>query len=112
MNNYGNHLRDFTYIGDVVKIMDKLIKKKLMGNHIFNICSNKPQNILKIVNKFTKKNKTDIKMINMHKADVLKTHGNNNKVIKFLKFKDFSNFDIFFDKTFKWYKDQKIYNIK
>jgi len=37
LNNYGNHLRDFTYIGDVVKIMDKLIKKKLMSNQIFNI---------------------------------------------------------------------------
>ena len=29
MNNSGNHKRDFTYIGDVVDIMIKLMKKKL-----------------------------------------------------------------------------------
>ena len=112
LNNYGNHLRDFTYIGDAVKIIDKLIQKRTIGNYIFNVCSNNPQNILKIVNKFNKKNKTAVKMINMHKADVLKTHGNNSKINKFLKYKIFSNFDIFFDKTFKWYKENKIYNIK
>ena len=112
LNNYGNHLRDFTYIGDVKNIVLKLINKKINGHHIFNICSNKPQNILKIVQKFNKKNKTKIKMISMNKADVLKTHGNNNKIKKFLTYKKFSNFEIFFEKTFKWYKNNKIYNIK
>ena len=29
LNNYGNHERDFTYIGDVVKTVDKLIKENL-----------------------------------------------------------------------------------
>ena len=112
LNNYGNHLRDFTYIGDVINIMEKLINKKINGNHIFNICSNKPQNILDIVNKFRNNNKIDIKMTKIHKADVLKTHGNNNKIKKFLKYKKFSNFNTYFSKTFEWYKKNKIYNIK
>ena len=112
LNNYGNHLRDFTYIGDVKNIVKKLVDKKISGHHIFNICSNKPQNILKIVQKFNKKNKTKIKMISMNKADVLKTHGNNNKIKKFIDYKKFSDFDIFFEKTFEWYKSHKIYNIK
>ena len=29
LNNYGNHLRDFTYIGDVVESVEQLIKKNL-----------------------------------------------------------------------------------
>ena len=111
LNNYGNHLRDFTYIGDVVNIMEKLINKKIYGNHIFNICSNKPQNILDIVNKFRNNNKIDIKMTKIHKADVLKTHGNNNKIKKFLKYKNFSKFSTYFSKTFEWYKKNRMYNI-
>ncbi len=87
----------------------ELIKKRIKGNHIFNICSNKPQNILKIINKFIKSNKTNIKMINMHKADVLTTHGNNYKIKKFLKYRNFSDFETFFKKTFHWYKKNKIY---
>ena len=27
LNNFGNHVRDFTYIGDVVKILFLLLKK-------------------------------------------------------------------------------------
>ena len=112
LNNYGNHLRDFTYIDDVTKIIEKLIQKKFTGNKIYNICSNKPQNILKIVKKFCKKNKTKIKMISMNKADALKTHGCNDKIKKYINHKKFSNFETSFEKTFKWYKDNKIYNIK
>ena len=109
LNNYGNHIRDFTYIGDVKKIVEKLINKKISGHHIFNVCSNKPQNILKIVQKFTKYNKTKVEMISINKADVLKTHGNNHKIKKFIKYKKFSNFDLLFTKTFEWYKKNKIY---
>ena len=109
LNNYGNHIRDFTYIGDVKKIVEKLINKKISGHHIFNVCSNKPQNILKIIQKFTKYNKTKVEMISINKADVLKTHGNNYKIKKFIKYKKFSNFDLFFNKTFEWYKKNKIY---
>lgn len=91
--------------------MEKLINKKIYGNHIFNICSNKPQNILDIVNKFRNNNKIDIKMTKIHKADVLKTHGNNNKIKKFLKYKNFSKFSTYFSKTFEWYKKNRMYNI-
>ena len=55
-------------------------KKNIKGHKIFNICSNSPQNILKIVNTFNKKNFTKIKLIEMHKADVLDTHGDNSKI--------------------------------
>ena len=49
LNNYGNHERDFTYIGDVVKAVDKLIKRKFKKHEVFNICSDKPINIYAII---------------------------------------------------------------
>jgi UDP-glucuronate 4-epimerase len=109
LNNYGNHDRDFTYIGDVKIIVQKLINKKFHGHHIFNICSNKPQNILKIVNEFTKKNKTKIKKISINKADVLKTHGSNKKLNRNISKIKYSNFYDTFYKTFEWYKKNKIH---
>ena len=38
LNNYGKHKRDFTYILDVVDVIDKLSRIKFKTNHnIFNI---------------------------------------------------------------------------
>ena len=111
LNNYGNHSRDFTYINDVVQVLLKLMKKNIKGHKIFNICSNSPQNILKIVNTFNKKNFTKIKLIEMHKADVLDTHGDNSKIKKYLKLRKFSDFYTSFFRVFEWYKKNKIYQI-
>ena len=58
LNNFGNHSRDFTYIRDVNIILFNLLRKKTkFKNEIFNICSNKPFQILKIV-KLVEKYKT------------------------------------------------------
>ena len=77
---------------------------------IFNVCSNKPLHLKKII-KFVenKIGKIKIKVLPYNEADVLKTHGNNHKIKKFIKYKKFSNFDLFFNKTFEWYKKNKIY---
>ena len=88
-----------------------LIKKRFKGHEIFNICSNRPQNILKIVKNFQLKNKTKVKLVELHKADVLDTHGDNKKIKKYLKIKKFSNFDKCFLKVFDWYKNNKINKI-
>ncbi len=111
LNNFGNHSRDFTYIDDVIGILLKLVKKKFIGHEIFNICSNKPQNILKIVKNFQLKNPTKVKLVELHKADVLDTHGNNRKIRKYLKLKKFSNFYKSFFKVFEWYRVNKINKI-
>ena len=48
--NYGKHFRDFTYIRDVIDILMKLKNKKIKNKHlIFNICSNKPINLMKFI---------------------------------------------------------------
>ena len=84
LNNYGNHYRDFTYIGDVVKILIKLKNINLSKNKymIFNICSNKPYKILSVVNFIKKKlkKKPIIKMRKFQIGDIYKTHGSNKKL--------------------------------
>ena len=111
INNYGHHYRDFTYIGDVTKIIKKLIFKKLSKHDIFNICSNNPININELIKNFSKNYKLNKQYVKLHKADVINTHGNNNKIKKQLNLNSFTNFYKAFYKTFEWYKKNKIYKI-
>ena len=109
LNNYGNHLRDFTYIEDVVKVIGKLMNKNFNKHEVFNICSNNPINIYDIVKEFQKKNKLSVKLVEMHKADILKTHGDNAKLKKFGLKIQYTPFYKAFFKTFEWYKKNNIY---
>ena len=106
LNNYGNHLRDFTYINDVCKILKKLIYSKIKEQHlILNICSNKPlklTNIIKKIDNLTT-NKPKIKKVSMHKADLYKTHGDNNLVKKITGIKKFTDISTGLENTVKWF---------
>ena len=91
----------------MVRIMDKLINLKIKQNHeIFNICSNRPiklVQIIKVLNNLT--NTPTIKKISFQKADVLKTHGSNKKIIKFLRFNKFTDINEGLFNTFTWYRN-------
>ena len=109
--NKGNHYRDFTYIGDVVKILYLLRNLKTENHDVLNICSNNPVKITKIIsqiNKITKKN-PKIRLVGMQKADILKTHGCNKKIKKLTKIKTFKNINESLLKTINWYMNY--YNI-
>ena len=112
LNNYGNHKRDFTYINDAICAVYGLIKKKPKSHNIYNICSNNPIKILKIINYFKKDNNVKVKLIKMHKADVKDTHGKNFKIKKMIKNFKISNFYECFDKTYNWYKLNNIQNLR
>ena len=111
LNNFGNHIRDFTYIGDVVKILELLLKnhKKLKNFDVLNICSNKPISLKEVI-LFMKKNgiKPKIKKIPLQKADIFKTHGDNSKLLKYIKFTQFSNWKESLKKTIVWYQKNMI----
>ena len=79
INNYGKHLRDFTYINDVKKILISILNKKFARHQIYNICSNKPISLLQILDYFKEYN-VKIKMIKRNKLDVMNTHGDNSKI--------------------------------
>tara|TARA_Y100000590_G_scaffold456147_1_gene606148 strand:- start:1430 stop:2386 length:957 start_codon:yes stop_codon:yes gene_type:complete len=78
--NNGMNYRDFTYVNDVTKILDKYIKKKI-SHKILNICRSKPiltNDLIKLLIKnYPYKKKPNIKKIEFVKGEVLKTHGSN-----------------------------------
>jgi UDP-glucuronate 4-epimerase len=103
--NYGNHYRDFTYIEDVVKILEKLLVKKYKKNEILNICSGKPEHIGRLVKYMSKK--TGFKKIintKRNNYEIYKTHGSNTKLKKFINFRKFSNIYEKIDNIILWHK--------
>ena len=107
LNNFGNHFRDFTYIGDVVEILYRLLRKKIKSsNEIFNICSNKPLNLHYVIKKIEKHlGKVKIIKRKLQQADVIKTHGSNKKVNKAASFKNYKKFEEGLKKTIEWSKE-------
>ena len=112
LNNYGNHLRDFTHVDDVKMIIKKLINKKIKTKfQIFNVCSNNPISILRLISDVSKITSTNPKIVKIkrHKADVLKTHGSNIKIKKYLNIKSFRNIFEELLPIVNWYRDKKFY---
>ncbi len=110
LNNFGKHTRDFTYILDACKIISKLIfSKKNFKHEIFNVCSNNPQNLIKIIKKinFLTQKKPKLFKRKLQQADVVKTHGNNKKIISFIGKQNFTAIDIGLKFTVNWF--QKYY---
>lgn len=107
LNNFGKHMRDFTYIDDVINIILNLSKniRILKKNDIFNICGSQPVSLLYLVKLFKQKvGKSNIKKRAFQKGDILKSYGSNNKLKKVLRKIEFKNFDDGFINTLRWYK--------
>ena len=114
LNNSGNHKRDFTYINDVVDITKKILFKKIFKkkNYVFNVCSNNPLKITKIIEFFQKQIGTvKIKKINRNKLDVKNTHGSNTRIKLFTKFNKFTRYQDGILNAYNWYKNNKIYKL-
>ncbi len=108
--NNGNHIRDFTYIDDIVDGVFSLIKKpskKSIPYEIFNIGNGSPKKLLdylKYIEKNLDKN-TKIKKLPLQVGDIVKTHSNINKLNKFTGYKPKTNIKIGIEKFIEWYKD-------
>ena len=124
--NYGNHIRDFTYIDDIVYSIELLIKKvpkkiknkKLQPNistasfQIFNIGNSNPVNLMDYIKEIelqTKK-KAKIKVKKLQKGDVKSTYANSNNLYKKIKFKPQVSIKTGIYNFVRWYKD--FYKIK
>ena len=106
LNNKGNHYRDFTYIKDVISLVIKLRKVKNDKHEVYNICSNKPIGLKKVINfigKFTPKTKIILRKKQL--ADIYKTHGNNTKIKKKIGNFNFTNLEVSIKNTINWYKN-------
>ena len=116
LNSSGQHFRDFTYINDVLDILKKILYLKTNKNYeVFNICSNNPIKIINVIKKINRWNnnfkfKTKNSK-NLDKIEVVKTHGDNKKILKLFKKFKYTNFDKALNNTIKWYLDNKINKI-
>ena len=107
LNNYGNHARDFTYISDVIEIINLLIFTKPRKNHeIFNICSNKPIRLKTLIRNFDRitGKKGKLIKVTLQKTEVIKTHGDNSKINQITKKRNYVNFFEGLKKTYKWFE--------
>jgi UDP-glucuronate 4-epimerase len=103
--NNGNHFRDFTYIDDVVKIIEKILNRKYKNNEIFNICSGTSVHVGRLVKYLS--NKTgfvNIKNKIRNNYEIYKTHGSNAKIKKIINLKKFSNIFDKIDNIILWSK--------
>jgi UDP-glucuronate 4-epimerase len=89
--NYGDHVRDFTHVDDVVVSIIKLINKIPKGPipfEIFNIGSNRPKPLKEFLKQIemSLSKKAKIKLLPMQKGDVHKTHASTKKLNQRIKF--------------------------
>ena len=110
LHNKGNHVRDFTYIDDVVYKISKLISKPSKNKtpyQIFNIGNGNPEKLnkfLKIIEQITgitsKKN-----LIGFQQGDVHKTHASPKKIEKLIGYKKNIKIEEGINRFIEWYKD-------
>tara|TARA_B100001057_G_C22855999_1_gene952696 strand:- start:86 stop:1018 length:933 start_codon:yes stop_codon:yes gene_type:complete len=103
----GNETRDFTFIDDLVKILDVLIKSKNIPN-IINSCTGiktKTQTLANIIIKLTK-SKSKIKFLKLRNWDRVKNRlGSTKKINKILNIQKFTNLKDGLRETIEWFKD-------
>jgi UDP-glucuronate 4-epimerase len=107
--NHGKHLRDFTYVEDVVKIIFHLANKKNKKIKTFNICASNPieiNKIIKIFENFLNK-KILINKLPKRQGEMKITYGSNKYLLKFINFKNFTSINHGLRKTINWYKKFK-----
>ena len=109
LHNYGNHIRDFTYVDDVVESIALLLNRKknnIKLFEIFNISSSNPIKLLKFVkiieNTLNKKAKISLK--SFQKGDVYKTYGDTTQLFKNINYKPRTSIEDGIRFFCEWYK--------
>ena len=120
--NYGKHVRDFTYIDDIVSGILKVLKNPPKGNKkwnsnkpdpansidpwcVYNIGNNKPINLMhyiKVIEQTLSK-KAKINFLPLQKGDVPSTRANISLLSKKFKFKPKVSINIGIKKFIDWY---------
>jgi len=122
--NHGNHIRDFTYIDDVVELTYRAVlkipkKSKTINEYsslvpwkIYNICSSRPIHLKYFIKLISDKINKNVRFNNlkMQQGDVLKTHGDNKITLRELGYKPKFNIKKGISNFIEWYF--KFYKIK
>ena len=122
--NFGNMIRDFTYIDDLIQAMILLIKKLPKGNKvteskdynasnswapykIFNIGNSKPENLSNYIAAIEKhlNRKAKINLVEMQPGDVEATYANNESLENWIGYKPTTTIDEGIKNFIEWYLD-------
>jgi UDP-glucuronate 4-epimerase len=105
--NMGKHIRDFTYVDDVTKIIFKILKKQTKYKFkLLNISSSKPiklMNFVKIIEDILGK-KIKKNYLKRQKGDVLKTFASNLQLEMIFGKNYYTNINDGMKKFIQWYK--------
>ena len=120
--NFGNHIRDFTYVDDIVEPIIRLVKKppkkknKIFQKNdpsesnapfkIYNIGNNNPKKLKEFVkaieDKVGKKAKINLKPL--QKGDVYETYADTRKIYKLTGYKSKTDIDIGISNFVDWFR--------
>ena len=108
--NKGDHIRDFTYVDDIVDGIYSLIKKQPKSKipyDIFNIGNGNPKKLLEYVKEIELNlgKKAKIKKLPLQIGDVVKTHADIKKLQIKTKYKAKTNIKKGISNFIEWYKD-------
>lgn len=109
VNNFGEHIRDFTHIDDAVYCLYKLKNKnfeKKINYRVFNIGNSKPVKLMNYIKEIEKNLKIKAKIIfqKMQIGDVKTVISNNEKIVKFTGLKKRKNYKQGVKEFVNWYK--------
>jgi len=109
LNNYGNHVRDFTYIDDVTDGILKLIKKPPKTKipfDIFNIGNSNPKKLKHFLQEIENclGAKAKIKYRSLQLGDIYKTHASTKKLRKKVGYQASTDTKKGIKKFIDWYK--------
>ena len=121
--NKGNHLRDFTYIDDIIEGTYKVIKKSAFSNlewdsrmpdpasstapyKIYNIGNNKPVNLMDYIEALEKSlgKKAKKNFLNLQPGDMVDTYANIDNFINDFGYKPIMSIDKGIAKFVSWFK--------
>ena len=91
----------------------KMLNVRVKSNHdVFNICSNNPIPLMKMIRflDFLSNKKCKIKKTKFVKVDVLKTHGDNKKILRLINKRRFLKLEEGLKNTFDWFKKYYLKN--
>lgn len=108
--NKGNHVRDFTYVDDVVNGIQKILKRKIIKKQnyeVFNIGNGRPVNLKSFLREIEKNLniKAQIYEKPLQKGDIFKTHASIKKISKDLNYKSKINYKEGVRRFIKWFKE-------
>ena len=108
--NSGNHIRDFTYIDDVIEGILKIIFKPSIDcvpYNCFNVGAGKAIELKKIINLIEKnlEKKAKIKNLPLQKGDINKTHASIKFLKKYRSYTPATSIKIGVKEFINWYKE-------